>query len=295
MTQNLNLFQGNSVTATPVKQNGLRGIYSMLSMMRSKRPEAMVFVDLYCGSGENKLPGEIIAGSPISMLAGILDAVQHRLKKPPVGPWACLFNDITPGRATLLLPENVMRWQAENNLVVNPDLFQCTARDGSTFSMPIKYRTGSAQDAIECICNIMQVNRKSHIILMIDPNGPKDAPWVKTKEIWDRYPNRVEMIFHLGATVLKRVSKARDVLGAESFAPMPDHIAALVDSFSESDGWVRDPVGKDQWTMLLLSKFPPHNGWKTIDASFHKIQSEIGQAVVRRLSLTKKELGGSAA
>ncbi len=239
----------------------------------------MVFVDLYCGSGENKLPGEIIAGSPISMLAGILDAVQH----------------LTPGRATLLLPENVMRWQAENNLVVNPELFQCTARDGSIFSMPIKYRTGSAQDAVECICNIMQVNRKSHIILMIDPNGPKDAPWVKTKEIWDRYPNRVEMIFHLGATVLKRVSKARDTCGAEFFAPMPDHIAALVDSFSDSDGWVRDPVGKDQWTMLLLSKFPPHNGWKTIDASFHKIQSEIGQQVVRRLSLTKKELGGSAA
>lgn len=292
MTQNINLFQGSSATATPIKQYGLRGIYKTVAMMRSgDRFPAVVFVDLYCGSGENILPGEIIAGSPISMLAGILDSLRGKgsLTKAPKGQWLIVFNDIAPGRATVLLPENVMRWQAENGLQVDRDALRVTARDGKEVVIPIKYITASAASVLDEITETLDAYKNAQVVMTIDPNGPKDAPWEKLRDVWHKYSQRAELVFHLAATHMKRVAKARNTCGIGFFAPMPDHINALIQSIIGCGGWVREPVGADQWTLLWLTKFPPRNDWKTA-TPFHKIETECGQAVIRRLSLTKKEL-----
>ena len=85
------------------------------------------------------------------------------------------------------------------------------------------------------------------------------------------------------------MAKAKAATGF-TFAPIPDHISAMFAAFDKCGGWIREPVGPDQWTLALISKFPPRHGWNTKSASFHRIDSEAGQATIKRLTSTKKEL-----
>jgi hypothetical protein len=97
------------------------------------------------------------------------------------------------------------------------------------------------------------------------------------------------MIFHISATTMKRVAKARASCSFE-FAPMPDHITALLHEFKNCQGWVRAPVGSDQWTILWVTEFEPKYAWSQADAPFYQLRSPIGQETIRRLSLTRNEL-----
>jgi hypothetical protein len=277
--------QGASPAATSLKQDGLFGIYRMQGT-RWKDRYPLVFVDLYSGSGENVVDGQSIIGSPLSLLSGLAAAIRSSNTVPKYSDWLIVFNDITTGRATDILPENVMRWQEENGLPVNSSVLSVTNKNGWTFNVPIRYMCSPSSDVVEDIQAILGRKNQAHFTLLIDPNGPKDAPWDALREIWEKHKNKVDLLFHISATTLKRCAKAKESTGM-NFAPMPDHVKGLIDAFYGCGGWVRGPVGADQWTILLISSRPPKNGWGN---SFHLIQSIEGDEVIKRLSLTKSEL-----
>lgn len=280
-------FQGGSVAATPIKQDGVVGIFD-LQATRWKNYNPLVFVDLYAGSGRNVIGGESINGSPLSILGGIYRAVSKSRSRPP-HPWLIVFNDIAPGRATSLLPENVMRWQEENGLPVNADSLCMRLKDGSEFVVPIKYLCGPSDDVVQAMRTALDAGFRAHFVMLVDPNGPKDAPWPDLQMIWNRHGRYVDLVLHIAATILKRVSKARDSVGYD-FAPMPNHIAGMLDLFTRCGGWIREPVGADQWTIAMISKYPPKSGWAQKNASFHLINSPDGQQTIKRLTYTKKEI-----
>lgn len=280
------LFQGSSLAATPIKQQGLVGIYHMTALRRKNYRKPTVFVDLYSGNGKNVVGDEVINGSPLSMLEGIKKAVQS-MRGAPAAQWFLVFNDIAPDRATELLPENVMRWQEENKLPVNRDSISLTTADGSKVDIPVQYVCGCARSLVEQIAALLDKLKTAHVVMMVDPNGPKHAPWEELKQVWERHRQDAELIFHISATTLKRVAKARASTGF-AFAQMPDHIAALIDAFKGCGGWGRKPVGADQWTILMLSMFPPRNGWEK--AGFLKLDSEAWEGERLRMSMTAKEL-----
>ena len=279
--------QGASAAATPIKQEGLLGIFNVQAT-RWKDKYPLVFVDLYAGSGRNVVGGESINGSPLSMLAGIHLALTRSNTRPRFS-WLIVFNDIAPGRATDLLPENVKRWQEENGLPVDADGLTVTLKDGSDYRVPIQYRCGPSDDVVQAIRSALDDGTKAHFVMLVDPNGPKDAPWPDLKAIWAAHGNYVDLVLHIAATMLKRCSRARDATGYD-FAPMPDHIAGMLELFRKSGGWIREPVGADQWTIALICKYPPRQGWSRKTASFHTIESRAGQETIKRLTYTKKEL-----
>lgn len=286
------LFQGSSLTATPIKQQGLVGIYHMIALRRKNYRKPTVFVDLYSGNGKNVVGDEIINGSPLSMLEGIKKAVQSMRpeKKNPTGTpkaqWSIVFNDIAPDRATDLLPENVMRWQEENRLPVNKDVIQLTNSIGHKVDITVEYVCGCAKSLVDQIAHFLDKMKSAHVVMMVDPNGPKHAPWNELKCVWERHHEESQLIFHISATALKRVAKAR-ASTAYDFAPMPDHISALLDLFEDCKGWIRLPVGADQWTILMLSMFPPRNGWEK--ERFLELDSERGREAKALMSMTAKE------
>jgi len=278
-------IQGMSAAATPVKQSGLVGMANMLTLMRKHSRKPVMIADFYCGEGENVVDGVHIKGSPISIMQGIAMAI-GQMVDPPKQPRYIVFNDIVSGRVMDRLPGVVERWQSDMGLPVNHMRLTCYTKAGRPVVIPIAYRVGSAQT----LCGDIEssINHGFHVIALIDPNGPKDAPWSELRSLYDRRGNSLEVIIHISANTLKRVAKAREV--GYNFAPMPDHISGMLSAFDGAGGWVREPVGADQWTLLLLSKFPPRNGWNPkTGPRFLRIDDDNGRELIQYLSTTAKE------
>lgn len=284
--------QGQSDLATPAKQQGLIGMYRMLTLMRKKLREKkgiknLIYMDMYSGIGENVADGQRIYGSPISMLEGIHRAVRSMNDGPGGVKRHVVFNDIVKGRASEMLPQRVLEFQEDRGLQRNPELLVSYTKQGDIVEIPIIYRDGSAQSLAKSVINRLNNPRSSeHYIIAVDPNGPKHAPWNELEYIWNNFSNHAEFIFHISATTLKRIAKARES-GIKANADIPNHVQAMLDKFAHSKGWVRNGVGADYWTLMLLTKFSPDYGW---GKDYHLIDSPEGQKVIRSLSLTKKEM-----
>jgi three-Cys-motif partner protein len=281
-------IQGQSDIATPAKQDGLHGVYKTINLMRKGLQRPVVFADLYCGSGINHAGGSEINGSPITMLSALHESIASMRGKPTCSR-VVLFADIVSERVNDTLPLIVEQWQRTNGLPVNRNMLKCMTSDRQLVEIPIHYHAKSADQSLDDMSEA--IKRGYHVVITIDPNGPKDAPWKKLREMYLTYWRRLEVVVHVSATALKRVAHARAATSI-NFAPMPDHIADMVSAFDGAGGWVREPVGADQWTLLLLSNYPPRNGWSPRNggARFHRIDDLQGQDVIRRLSLTRKQL-----
>lgn len=281
-------IQGSSLLATPAKQDGLTGIVHMMTLMRKNMARPVVFIDFYCGDGKNLVDGKVIKGSPISILEGVAKAIAS-MSELPKYPRQIVFNDIVAERVTDKLPLHIEGWQREMGLPVDCNYLVCYNKLGKRFRVPITYLAGGADSLCDSVFKGIMYGY--HVISIIDPNGPKDAPWEKLKQLYSKHSSSFEVIFHLSATTLKRVSLARESTGF-NFRPMPNHVANLIDSFADCGGWIREPVGGDQWTMMLVSKFPPRNGWNVKNGpKFYKIDQPEGQQMVEYLSTTAKQRG----
>lgn len=285
----MNPKQGRSMLATPAKQDGLVGIINTINTMRQSHFKPVIMADFYCGSGENVIDGMPINGSPISMLDGLTTSIA-RMTSIPTHPRFLLFNDIVSERALDSLPHAIESWQREMGLPVNKDELVCYNKKSQEFRAAIKYRAGSAQSL--CYEIVSAIDRGFHFVAMVDPNGPKDAPWSELRQIYDSYRGKsIELIIHISSTTLKRVAKAREATDI-NFSPMPDHISDMLNAFNGCGGWIREPLGRDQWTMLLLSKFPPRNGWNPKNGPrFLRINETEGIKLIEYLSTTKKDRG----
>jgi len=278
-------MQGASNLATPAKQDGVKGI-TYLSALRQKQYGPMLFVDLYAGSGVNEIGGVEINGTPLSILHGIHDAI--RSSKTEVHRMACIFSDIATSRATVLLPERVEAFQRELGLPENRNELVVATRRGQVVRVPIFYRESSATEMARLIHQYATQNPRTRILVGIDPNGPKDAPWPELGRLMNAVGSRVDLYVHLAATAMKRVAGARAT--GIKFAPMPDHIQHAINFIMSGNGagWIREPIGADQWTLMLLTKNPPKHGWA--NQGYYLINSPEGREVIKRMSMTKKEL-----
>lgn len=282
-------IQGSSLLATPAKQDGLTGIVHMMTLMRKNMARPVAFIDAYCGNGVNSVDEKDINGSPISILEGICKAVAS-MSETPNHPRFILFNDIIESRVKGNLPVEVEQWQMKNGLPVNQNELVCYNKKKEPFRVSIIYEAKSANDLCDAVV-LKAVKNGCHVVVFVDPNGPKHAPWEKLKEIYKKYPKNVEMIFSIAGNTLKRVYGARLSTGY-NFSSMPNHVADMIDSFADCGGWIREPIGADQWTMVLVSKFPPRNGWNVkTGPKFYKIDQPEGQQMVEYLSTTAKQRG----
>lgn len=279
-------IQGSSAHATPMKQDGIVGIVDMVNIMRQRSYKPVVFIDFYCGSGTNVVDGREISGSPISMLEGIVKATS-RMKQIPRHPRMVVFNDIVQERSLDTLPVEVEAWQAKQGLPVNRDVLTCFTKTGQRFTVPIRYVAGSAQDM--CAKVKQAIANRMHVVALIDPNGPKDAPWAELRELYEKHSKDFELLIHVSSTALKRVAGARAVTEF-NFAPMPSHVSDMLQAFSGCGGWIREPTGADQWTMVLITRFPPRSGWNVKNGPrYLKMDTEEGQQLIQYLSTTVKQ------
>lgn len=278
--------QGCSPLATAKKQESVEGVTFMETLRLKNFNRDVLFADIFCGSGENIVNGETINGSPISMLDGFLSAVVA-MKEPPKSNYRFVFSDVAEGRADSRLVANVRNWQERVGMEPDPFLFKAYTKGGHAVTAKLFYAQSWAEEAVEALKDKVIKNRNGFLVLFVDPNGPKAAPWKGMRELWDKAASRVRITVSISATTLKRIRAAKEV-SQLNWAQVPDHISGMIEWFSGAGGWVRSPVNADQWTVVCLSKVPPRNGWNK--GGFVLIDSNEGREMIKRLSLTKQEL-----
>jgi hypothetical protein len=281
--------QGSSHGATQYKQDSIRGIARMAALRQKNTSGLKVFADVFSGSGENVVDGEIIDGSPISILSGVVDAIQS-MRGAYAGSYAVYFADIVTGRATDMLLSVITRWAASCGYPFthtgNTGILQVYKYDGGEGRVDIYLSESPASDSMAIIGNGLLSRRIERVTVFIDPNGPKHAPWRETMAIWRHFSSRSTIIIHIASTTLKRIAGARRA-GCNMPDGIPDHVAEMIHWFKGAGGWIREPINADQWTIAMLAKYPPTHDWQK--GGFHAIDSDEGQALIKRLSTTKKE------
>lgn len=283
--------QGASVLATPAKQDGLYGIQHMYTLMHSRIPGTVFFADLFSGTGVNNIENTSVDGSPITALKAFHKAI-NSTKKFPLRKYQFVFNDIVEGRADVKLKNLVHKWANDTGITIeegeNFDTFSFKTKNGFVITFPVYFMNKSADEIISVIHEHMEKKDGSYFQIFIDPNGPKDFPWESVNQLYEKFPSRLTIAAHLSATALKRVAACKRARPDLSFVDMPDHVKGVIGMFAKHPkGWVRKPVGADQWTMFFISRFSPKGDWQK--QGFHHIGEQKGKEIIHLLSTTAKE------
>lgn len=280
--------QGQSPTATPIKQVNFRGIVKMRCMMFSgffgdglKQISILRIRDAYSGEGENTVEGIAIDGSPISILTGLEDAtndcpafrsVHHRVQ--------LRFSDIRASAVEALEANVAGKFDRK------ADLFAVNSYHGMA-----QVQCCLAKEAVLEDTEWLKADKRRRLILILDPNGPKYLPFDEVMQMLvGPLRSRVDVLIHVSAGAIKRV------LGhAPAQKGMMDWFGRFEPVFVGAlnmgdDAWIRVPLKGDssQWTMMAYWAAPaPKGDWRA--KGFVQLASDEGQAAVEYYSTLRKE------
>lgn len=111
----------------------------------------------------------------------------------------------------------------------------------------------------------------------MDFNGVPDLDLIESMSLQYQY-KKLDVLLHLGATSIKRESKAHD---------RPCLIDRLL-SIDKANWLIREPYGDQQWTFMWGTNNPKQRSWKR--EHFHLAGSKEGQRILERLNYTNREL-----
>lgn len=245
--------------------------------------DQIIIADVFSGSGENILSAndDPIDGSPLRMLYALNAAVMTK-KGPSLmalesKPVRVLFSDIRSeaiAHLNQLIPD---RWSPINGL------------DAS-----IQTATLPASSAIRLLHETMRENTRAHLILVLDPNGPKDFPRDEVLNLMRECSGRMDVIPYISATAVNRCLRHRDQCGVNY-----DWWLSAIDRFDTGfvnaitagrAGWVREPIIGDPQKWLMLPTFTPRlvprNDWAK--QGYVEINSARGQSAIAAYSNIKE-------
>jgi len=275
----LRTFQGTS-RFTERKEFEIGGLVKMrLSQLKSPSVawsyDQIIIADVFSGSGENILSAndDPIDGSPLRLLSALSDAVTtqrgQRLMALASRPVRFLFSDIRPDAITYLNQLIAQRWEQIDGL------------DAS-----INTATLTASSAINLLNQAMRENPRAHLILVLDPNGPKDFPRDEVLDLINQCSRRMDVIPYISATAVNRCLQHRNQCGAHYdwwLSAIDQFDTGFVNAISAGRaGWVREPIQSDPQKWLMLPTFTPHlvprNDWAK--QGYVEINSARGQAAI---------------
>jgi len=236
------IHQGNS-KHTERKEIEIKGVTSMrLNQFKSKyfKYKEVICADVFCGTGRNLVDGNIVDGSPIRMLDGVLAANNKTLKTQF---W---FSDIRKSACDTL------------GKIIE-----------SRYDLQIPIQQMSAADAVNKLGNYLNDHPGAYLCLTLDPNGPKDFPKTETQDLLSEFSKRVDVNPYISAGAMNRQLGARNKAGYQLNSWL-----AGIENFDEGfvrdlvaynrDGWIRRPLTGDawRWTMIpTFGMFKPRNSW----------------------------------
>lgn len=265
---------------TERKEFEIGGLVQMrLRQLKGDNPsryyDRIVIADVFSGSGENVLSAHDnpIDGSPLRLLWALQTATHTRdgislggLRNKKVD---FFFSDIRPDATASLANLLADRWDIPEGLNVGK----------ITATLP-------AHSALTLIHQEMLANPRTHLILVLDPNGPKDFPRDEALSLLRSFSNRIDLIPYISATSINRCLQHKNKCNAQynwwlSSIERFDTGFALAIAQNRY-GWIREPVQSDhqKWLMLptFTPKLVPRNDWNK--QGYVEINSQRGRAAL---------------
>lgn len=259
-------FQGLS-QYTARKEFEIEGITSMrLNQFKNcffKFPRILC-ADVFCGTGVNEVGNEIIDGSPIKLLNGYFKANNGKLNRE-VHFW---FSDVRQKACEAL------------GLLINESNYNLNLNN-------IYIKPQSAKEAINKLGNALNTHKDVYLILVLDPNGPKDFPKWEVIDLIKAFHGRIDIVPYISATSIKRCVSARKKANIDFkgwLGEIENFDEGFIDSLTDKkrQGWIREPIKGDQqqWTMLpTFGCMPPKSNWKK--QGYVDLESTEGEQVVK--------------
>lgn len=224
--------------------------------------QRVILADVFSGSGRNTPIGssEIVEGSPIKLIRGLLKAQQTKQLPFDVGFW---FSDIRQD-ACDKLKKNIKE----------------------TFNFDMDTNKMEAKDAINQLGEYIHKEKDAFLFLIVDPNGPKDFPRDEIIDVISGYSKRVDVIPYISATAINRCIGVRNKAGRQ-FEGYLSEIENFTSGFvyqlinGNRKGWIRTPINGDRWKWTMLPSFGqliPRNNWQK--QGFVEIGSEEGKQAI---------------
>lgn len=272
-------FQGAS-RFTGRKEFEIGGLVQMrLRQLKGPGPSRyyshILIADVFSGSGENVIdPNEDpIDGSPLRLLWALQTAVMTKsgpslmaLEHRPVTLYCSDIRSEAIARLNQIISD---RWGDIDGLSLNI----------ATATLP-------AESALNQISETMIENPRTHLILVLDPNGPKDFPRDTVLKMLRAFSHRMDLIPYISATAINRCLQHRKSCGATY-----DWWLSAIDRFDTGfvqaiargrHGWIRTPIDGDpqRWMMLptFTPKLLPRNDWAK--QGYVEINSPQGQSAI---------------
>jgi hypothetical protein len=236
-------FQGSSIY-TKQKEFEIGALTKMrLTQFKSSffKHNIVIVADVFSGTGRNVVDDELIEGSPVRIMDGVINSGNTKTKIN------YFFSDIRPNACEQLSHYLLHR-----------------------FNMSVKTHAMAASDAINMLGNILHKDYRVFLFLVLDPNGPKDFPKNEVYDILKEFPRRIDVIPNISATAISRCLGARYKAGHQMQGWL-----GTIDNFDEGfvsclitnnrNGWIRKPVQGDihRWVIIpTFGVFKPRNNWE---------------------------------
>lgn len=227
-------------SVTAIKEVQIKGTIAMRLNMRKHQDyiKRIGIFDIFCGDGKNSIGGETILGSPIEIINAIKETAIY-LEKP------------------------IDFFASDNRQTAIDTLSNLLNREVYPFSLNIIKNPADHQ--LVYLERYLRDNRLAHVILVVDPNGPKVLPFEQLNAL-SKYAKRLDVIINISEVAIKRIkgcSITKDCNWWAGYKTFEDILWALKQGYKS--GWLRDVVKGDnqKWRLMTLwSWTPPRNPWE---------------------------------
>jgi hypothetical protein len=242
---------------TEQKERDFRGILAMhvnicKGILRRQGATPYLYADLYAGRGHLEFKGRRFDGSPL--------IARDTLTGAGV-PYEAVHYERDPLEAARLIEALAGR---------SSTLFGPTAEDFPVF-------IESCQDGFPHWLDEQGYQPNRYGLVYSDPIRDEIPHELLNRAA--KYLPRVDLLSYVAATQYKRRR------GSDPNKPfLADHIKAVDKRFA----LIREPAGPWQWTFVLWTNWDRMPDWR--QRGFHRLDSEQGERVLERLSLSSREL-----
>lgn len=259
-------FQGAS-KMTKAKEDGIKGITHMrINQFKDiwfrRKHRRVIVADIFCGSGRNVVEDEQVDGSPIQILQAYSE-VKNKEKLCGLN-FDFWFSDVKKSSCESL------------------EKYIC-----QLFGVNIGVKPMYASDAVNLIGNILAKDRSVYLLLIVDPNGPKDFPKEELEGLIRAFPKRVDVAPYISATTVNRCIGANR--SGRDFSDwwigsIENLDAGFIQSLTyngKRSGWIRQPIQGDRFKWTLIPTFghgKPHSGWEK--GGYVEINSDAGKHAI---------------
>ena len=245
----------------------------------------VLIADVFSGTGINSVESDTIAGSPIRILDAV-DAAIHNA------------SGFDPGA---LIDKSIRVWFSDIRQTAINSLNDLLSERSIPEGMNMKYQAVQmdAASAIEKIQTYLdqrmvyagkQKNPKQHhprLILVLDPNGPKQFPRDEVLYLLKHHSPRVDLIPYISATAVNRCINHRDKCDVKYnwwLSSIEGFDTGFVFAIAKGrPGWIRLPIPGDTQKWLMMPSFSPnlrtHNAWEK--QGFVMINSKEGIEAIK--------------